>query len=62
VLDLDAELRDRVLKLDFVARLRDERGLHTPGAPMEQIHDDIARARVILGHHTAAQGAHPPGA
>jgi len=49
LLDFDADLYDQVLALNFIARLRDERAFPTVNALVEQIHDDIAQARVILG-------------
>jgi riboflavin kinase/FMN adenylyltransferase len=49
LLDFDADLYGQALALDFVARLRDERTFPTPDALVEQIHNDIAHARVILG-------------
>lgn len=49
LLDFDADLYDQVLALDFIARLRDERTFPTVNALVEQIHDDIAQARVVLG-------------
>ncbi len=49
LLDLDADLHDQALALDFVARLRDERPFPTADALLEQIHKDIAQARIVLG-------------
>lgn len=54
LLDFDAELYERVLTLDFVARLRDERTFTTPSALAAQIHEDIVQARVILRDSTTA--------
>jgi len=48
LLDFDADLYNQMLVLDFVARLRDERAFPGPGALVEQIRNDIARARLIL--------------
>ena len=48
LLDFDADLYDQVLALDFIACLREERVFSTVTALVAQIHDDIARARVIL--------------
>lgn len=48
LLDFDGDLYDQTLALDFVARLRDERAFSGPDALVEQIRNDIARARVIL--------------
>jgi riboflavin kinase/FMN adenylyltransferase len=54
VLDFDAGPHDQVLRLDFVARLRDERTFSTPNAWVEQVHGDMVRARAILDGLTAA--------
>jgi len=49
LLDFDTALYDQVLKLGFIERLRGERTFSSADALVAQIHDDIARARVILG-------------
>jgi riboflavin kinase/FMN adenylyltransferase len=49
LLDFHGDLYGQVLALDFIARLRDERAFPTPNALVEQIHEDIAQARGILG-------------
>jgi riboflavin kinase/FMN adenylyltransferase len=48
LLDLDADLYDQGLAIDFIARLRDERAFPTPAALVEQIYADIAQARALL--------------
>ncbi len=48
LLDFDGDLYDQTLALDFVARLRDEQTFPSLNALVEQIGQDIARAREIL--------------
>ena len=56
MLDFDAELYGQVVTLDFIARLRGKRTFSTPDARGEQIRDDIAQARAILGSSGAGGG------
>lgn len=49
LLNLDADLYNQTLMLDFVARLRDKRPLPTVSALVEQIRKDIAQTRDRLG-------------
>jgi riboflavin kinase/FMN adenylyltransferase len=49
LLDFDQDLYDQVLKLDFLARLRDERAYPTLNALVAQMREDIARTRDIIG-------------
>ena len=48
LLDFDANLRGRRLRLDFVARLRDEVKFKSVNDLTEQINRDIALARTRL--------------
>ena len=48
LLDSDADLYDRELRLDFIARLRDERAYPSHDALVAQLHKDITQARRIL--------------
>ncbi len=48
LLDFDADLYDRELRLDFIARLRDERAYPSHDALLAQLHKDITQARRIL--------------
>jgi len=48
LLDFDADLYDRRLRLELVARLRDERRFDSVDALMAQIADDIARTRSLV--------------
>jgi riboflavin kinase/FMN adenylyltransferase len=58
LLDFEAELYGQAVMLDFIARLRDKRGFPTPApdARGEQIRDDVAQARAILGGSGAGGG------
>lgn len=49
LLDFDGDLYGQVLALDFIARLRDERAFPNVTALVEQIHQDSAWARSVLG-------------
>lgn len=48
LLDFDGDLYGQLLALDFIARLRDEEAFPSLNALVEQIRQDIARAREIL--------------
>jgi len=48
LLEFDRDLYDRVLGLDFVARLRDERTYPTLNALVAQLRKDIAQTRTLL--------------
>jgi len=48
LLDFDGDLYDDVLKVDFVARLRDERPYPTLNALVAQLRHDIAHTRALL--------------
>jgi riboflavin kinase/FMN adenylyltransferase len=48
LLDRQADLYGRRLRLEFAARLRDERAFAGPAALVEQIESDIAQARRVL--------------
>jgi len=48
LLDFDADLYGQEIKLDFVARVRDEQRFPSVQALIEQIHRDIEAARAIL--------------
>ena len=49
LLDFEADLYERELKLVFIERLRDERRFSGPEALVDQIERDIRRARELLG-------------
>jgi riboflavin kinase/FMN adenylyltransferase len=49
LLDSDGGFYGQVLALDFVARLRGERGFSSPDEAKEQFHKDIAQAVSLLG-------------
>lgn len=51
VLDFSGDLYGRVLRLQFLERLRGERRFGSVEALVEQIHDDIARTREICTEH-----------
>ena len=48
LLDTDADLYGRRLKLDFVARLRGERRFDSVEALIGQMHEDVRRTRELL--------------
>jgi riboflavin kinase/FMN adenylyltransferase len=48
LLDTDADLYGRRLKLDFVARLRGERRFDDVAALVAQMHEDVRRTRALL--------------
>ena len=48
LLDTDADLYGRRLKLDFVARLRGERRFDDVDALVAQMHEDVRRTRALL--------------
>ena len=56
LMDFYGDLYGQVLALDFIARLRDERAFPTSEALVEQIRQDIAQARAILGVPRARGG------
>jgi riboflavin kinase/FMN adenylyltransferase len=47
VLDRDVDLYGRTLRVEFLRRLRGERRFPTPEALIEQMRDDVARAREL---------------
>ncbi len=49
LLDRDVDLYGQTLKLDFLARLRGEQRFDTVEALVEQMHDDVRRARELCG-------------
>jgi riboflavin kinase/FMN adenylyltransferase len=49
LLDFDRDLYGQEVKLEFVARLRDELKFDSVGALLEQIYDDINKTRGMLG-------------
>ena len=49
LLDFDREIYDEAVRLEFVARLRDELKFDSVDALVAQIWDDVERTRVILG-------------
>lgn len=49
VLDFDADLYGEVVSVEFTHRLRDEHKFDGPEPLVKQIHEDIARARDLLG-------------
>jgi riboflavin kinase/FMN adenylyltransferase len=49
VFDFDGDLYRRILRVDFVARLRDEHRFESLDALVEQMHRDAAAAREVLG-------------
>jgi len=55
LLDFDGDLYGREMRLDFVARLREEKRFNGPQELVQQIRSDIARARLILDG--SAEGA-----
>lgn len=52
LLDLDEDLGGRILRIDFVERLRDEQEFVDGEALAEQIAVDVAHARDVLAPHT----------
>jgi riboflavin kinase/FMN adenylyltransferase len=48
LLDFGRNLYDQVLRLDFLARLRDERAHPTLNALVAQLRQDIAQTRALL--------------
>ena len=48
ILDFDQDIYGRVLRLEFVARLRDELKFSSVDALIEQMHADVEKARQIL--------------
>jgi riboflavin kinase/FMN adenylyltransferase len=55
LLDCDGDSYGQVLTLDFIARLRGERGLPSPDELTEQFHKDIAQAISLLGKGCLAE-------
>ncbi len=51
LLDFDRDIYDQYLKLEFVARLRDEIRYTSVDALINQIHDDVNQTRAILSRH-----------
>jgi riboflavin kinase/FMN adenylyltransferase len=49
LLDFDGDLYGETLCLDFIARLRGERRFDTPEALVEQMRDDVAQVRELVG-------------
>jgi riboflavin kinase/FMN adenylyltransferase len=49
LIDRDEDLYGKELRIDFLARLRGERRFPTVEALVEQMHDDVARARELCG-------------
>jgi riboflavin kinase/FMN adenylyltransferase len=49
LLDFDRDIYGQEIKLEFVARLRDELKFNSVDALLEQIHDDINKTRDVLG-------------
>ena len=49
VLDFDGDLYDKELRLEFVERLRPEEKFDTVEALVEQINEDVAQTRAVLG-------------
>lgn len=49
LLDFKQEIYGREMKLEFIARLRDELKFNSVDALLEQIHDDINKTRDMLG-------------
>jgi riboflavin kinase/FMN adenylyltransferase len=47
LLDQDVDLYGRILRVDFLARLRGERRFDSVGALVEQMHQDVARIREL---------------
>jgi riboflavin kinase/FMN adenylyltransferase len=47
ILDFDADLYGKPLRLDFVSRLRGERRFDSAEALIEQMHDDVKRTREL---------------
>lgn len=50
LLDTDRDLYGRTLRIDFIARLRDERRFDSISELVDQIHHDIAAARHVVGN------------
>lgn len=50
LLDFDGDLYGRVLRLQFLERLRGEQRFETVDALVAQMHDDVAQARAICAH------------
>jgi riboflavin kinase/FMN adenylyltransferase len=57
LLDFDADLYGKELRLEFIARLRDERRFSNPELLLSRIGRDIQRARVILDQDAEGQDA-----
>ena len=51
LLDFDRDIYDQYLKVEFVARLRDEVRYNSVEALINQIHDDVNQTRAILSTH-----------
>ncbi len=49
LLDRDVDLYGKVLKVDFLTRLRGERRFESVERLVEQMHDDVRRAREVCG-------------
>lgn len=49
VLDFDADLYGQIVEIEFTHRLRDELRFESVDALIDQMNDDIARARALLG-------------
>jgi riboflavin kinase/FMN adenylyltransferase len=56
LLDTEIDLYDRNLRVEFIARLRDERRFDSVADLVEQIHRDIAAARRVVGVGAPAEG------
>lgn len=51
LMDFDGDLYDRTLRVEFVARLRDEIAFDSPDALVEQMKRDVEDARAALGEN-----------
>jgi riboflavin kinase/FMN adenylyltransferase len=49
LLDTDADLYGRLLRVEFLERLRGERRFASAEALVEQMHDDVQRTRELCG-------------
>jgi riboflavin kinase / FMN adenylyltransferase len=58
VLDREIDLYGKVLKVDFLARLRGERRFETVDALVEQMHKDVERTRQLCADRARSSDAH----
>jgi riboflavin kinase/FMN adenylyltransferase len=57
LLDTERDLNDQGLRIDFIARLRDERRFDSAADLVDQIHRDIEAAKEVVGGATSVEGS-----